>query len=736
MATKDGRKTLGHSLAGEKVGLWHARLDAAERQHKRGEALRETLRKIVSELEFPPLMAPPRADDGADSSDFEYAHVEQINLNLLMRVLDKLKSHAGDESPEIRVPRDKGRTIVAEFEDRLLTRAMERGGAPETLYDSIGHYFTDGNCALWAIMPFLPSATSLKKAAQGMQEKVREAAAFGADVEPQLGEDPERVARALQQGVFKDPKAILLDAVTNPEDSAPTPMDMVMAAAAKYAATAMKNRKRGLAWDEWDNQVNYELSPLGPEGTLIDPTATNTRNVKWIARRILMRREDARNHPSFHPEVRKELETDPIDENRHEEVRPHKGLGKADLVDENEWVVIWEIWDRVHKARHYVNRHVDRYLERDSEYPYVNEEGRPVIEPHGSHPGFFPCVYEPVKKGVRMNASALEGIPLGAAGLPQQVSIIKLISFYLHAVKQASASAYVHRLDPEAVEAIKKAIPGTMLEVTEEIESLKEAIQSVEWKPPPPELFREIQQEIARFSMAMNFPLIELTSTPSSKTLGQDQLSQAAGDLGTLEVMRRFEGVYSQLAGITRSYLQHYYTDDQLFALSGKEALALRVVWQAIGTPPEPIAIRLRSRARDMSPIRIKQMLDLYELALQGQQVEMTFGIPPAKDWSWLLDEASKVLGLGEPPPLMNPKDRLALIKQELAARQQARAQGANPAAAGIGGRGGAPGGAPALGGSAGDRRDQGRTPERRRGETNVNGANQAGGPNQEAGRS
>jgi hypothetical protein len=733
VATASGRQSLAHSLAGEKVGLWHARLDAAERQHDRGESLRETLRKIVSELEFPPLMAPPRADDGG-STDYEYAHVEQINLNLLLRVLDKYRSHAGDESPEVRVPRDKGRTIVGEFEDRLITRAMERGGAPETLYDAIGHYFTDGNCVLWAVMPFLPSAKGLKKAATNMAEKIKEAVAFGDKVEPELSEDPERVARAMQQGVYKDPKTILTDAVMSPEDGPPSPMDQVMAAAAKYATTAMKAKKKGLSWQDWDNQVLYELSPLGPNGTLIDPTATSPRTVKWIARRILMRKKEAREHPSFHPAVRKRLEPDPVKEDRYEEIRPQKGLGKADIQDENEWVVIWEIWDRVNKARHYVNRHVDEYLELDQSYPYVNEDGRPVIEPHGSHPGFYPCVFEPPKKGVRQNASAMEGIPLGAQGLPQQISIIKLVSFYLHAVKQASASAYVHRLDPESVEAIKQAVPGTLIEVTEEIEQLKEAIQAVEWKPPPPELFQEIQSEITRFSMAMNFPLIELTSQPSGQTLGQDQLSQAAGDVGTLEIMRRFELVYSQLASITRSYLQHYYTDDQLFALSGKEALALRVVWQSIGTPPEQIAVRLRSRARDMSPVRIKQMLDLYELALQGQQVELSFGIPPAKDWSWILDEASKALGLGEPPPLMNPKDRLALIKQELAARQQARAQGASPDQAGIGGNG-APGGAPSLGGAGGDRRDQNREAGRRRGE-GVSASNQGGGPSQETGRS
>ena len=291
---------MGHSPAGEKVGIWHARLDAAERQWERGEAVRETLRKIVSELEFPPLMVKPRGggeDDG--TADYEYSHVEQINLNLLLRVLDKYRAHAGDESPEIRVPRDKGRTLVAEFEDRLLTRVMERGGGPEALYDSVARYFTDGNCVLWAIMPFLPTQQSLQQAAESMDDKIERAAQEGLEVEPKMGEDMDRTARAMRMGVFSHPRDIMVDAVANPDGEQISPMDRVMAAAAKYAVEAEKSRKKGLNWQDYDNQVTIELSPLGPEGTLLDNGSTNPRNVKWIGRRILMRPEEARNHEAL-----------------------------------------------------------------------------------------------------------------------------------------------------------------------------------------------------------------------------------------------------------------------------------------------------------------------------------------------------------------------------------------------------------------------------------------------------
>lgn len=739
MATADGRRDLSTSKAGEKASLWIARLDAAERQWEKGEALREMLRRIVSELEFPAYISPPMADR-ADASAIENAHIEQVNLNLILRFVERLRSHAGDEEPQIVVPRDKGRTQLAEAEERVLMRALSAGGAPEVLQEAVGLYCTDGNCVMWALMPFLPTLEALQVKRKQTAERMREASVLGFDIEPKLGEAAGDLAEAFMGAAFSDPTGGMLEATDGSDGiTRQSPVDKIVEAAVKLAEAERKWKKAGLGWNETQGQVHYYMSPLGPMGTLIDPTATHPRNVRWIARRVLMTMDEAAAHPSFHPDVRADLTPVPLDSKRgHPEVQYVRGLSAEEVREENERVEVWEIWDRVAMARYYVSRSVDRYLNVDETYPYVDESGDPIHKPMGDHPGFFPCVYAPCMRGVRQNASALEGIPMAAPGMPQQQSIISMLSACLHAVKQASASMYLTRLDPDTLEAVKQGIPGTIIQVDEHVEKLDDALVALQWKPPPAELFREIDREFERFSMVMNFPLIELTSQPSSKTLGQDQMSMNAGDLSTSEFVRKLEMRYALLATMTRAYVQHYYTPSQVLDLAGKDGLAVMLMWRHLGTPPERIQATLAKKALQQDRVRVKQMLDLMELAITATQTGMAMGIPPDKDWWWLLEEACKALGLGEPPQLMRPQDRLAMIRAEIEARQRALANGAQ---AGMESGEGEPGGASegvVPGGTEGinNRRDQGRSSARRRGENGADtGANMAQGVAQGASR-
>lgn len=718
---------LNESLAGERVELWHARLDAAERAHEKNDALREVLRRIVSELDFGTLMGPAVAEDDTISAE-EYAHVEQYDLNLILRFVNKLRAHASDEEPEIRTPRDRGRTTVADAEDRLLTRVMAIAGGPEVIADSVGLYSTDGNCALWVLMPNLPTKESLEEVRKSVREIVAEAGEKGMGVEPALGQDKDRIASALQQAALSDPEALLVDAVVAPLGGPESPIDKMMAAALKYAHAAAKERKKRIGWDQGDGMsVLVEIQPLGKNGTLIDPTSP--RCPRWMARRLDMDIDEAHNHPHFHPDVRKDIKPQPIDPDGRdgtELVRPTKGVASKEIDKENSRAVVYEIWDLYHHARHYVSREVDRYLETDESYPYVDEAGNDIIKPIAGHPGFFPCVFEPLMKGVRRNAQRWEGIPIAAPGLASQLAIIKLLSYYLHAVKQSSASVYLTKLDDELLKPVKQAIPGTILQVDAGIEDIEDALAAVEWKPPPAELFREIDREIARFGMALNFPLIELTSQPSGETLGQDQLSSQAGDLGTMEIVQRLQHNYALMVAIARAYVQHYYTPDALFGLSGREGLALKIVWEAIGTPPEIPAIRFASRARDLNPVNLKQQLDLYEL-LKDDIDPIT--MLPTWDLTYIPNQVAQKLGLGELPPFASRLDKLLQIKQQMEAKGLLQPQGVGGGQPGQPGQeeGGppgqqpsGPGGPPQANGKPGtahNRRDQDRGPARRRGE-------------------
>jgi len=648
---------MGRSLAlnesGQHVSLWVARLDAAIRRWEAQEPERETLRRITSELVFPPLTAPPQPqssnDNWSDGGTLEYAHVDQVNMNLMLRYVNKLKAHAGDESPEIRVPRDEGREQIAAIEDVLLQRVMGEAGAPEQNLDAIGYHCVEGNAAYWVVMPFLPSVESMIGVSTGFKE-ILEQARQGIG-NPVPGQDNAQIARNLVEAVLKDQARL-------DEEEALTPAgetkesQLILAVAKQYAEYAEKIEKTGSEWAYEKGKVVVDVQTLGKYGTLFDSQACDLRGARWVARRILMSQDEARDHPSFHPKARKHLTPDPVDD-RNDGVTVNAqwavagNTGEDTLETENGFVVVWEIWDREHFARYYINRNVNLFLQVDEAYPYVDIEGRSVIKPMGDHPGFFPLACDPVLKPVRKSPNQILGIPILSPGLPQQLEIIKLISAYLGAVKRASAGIYIHKLDPEIVKIVKLSIDGTMIEVGDEVENIKEAIQQVEWKPPSPELFMQIDKEISRFSITMNFPMAEITSQPSADTATQEQMGLVQGSLGINELLRKFEVLYGQQTAIARAFVQHYYPDETLIQVGGPSAIAVREGWRKLGIPPEIPGVRFASKAKDQNPVRVRQLMELYNVA--SQQIDPATGFPKF-DVDHLIQEAALTLGIGKLP--------------------------------------------------------------------------------------
>ena len=660
-------RSLALNEAGQHVSLWHGRLRAAIERWEQEEPERETLRKMVSELEFPPLMAPPMPDGDPDEGALEYAHVDQVNVNLMLRYVNKLKAHAGDEMPRITVPRAEGREKIANLEDVLLQRVMGEAGAPEANLESVGYHCTDGNCAYWVFMPELPSAESLIQGVAKSMKAIVEEALQGV-AEPMPGQDYAAIARALVQAAVADPTALQVeDATTDP--GAAGPSQLLFKAAEKFAEAADKEAKNPNGWRYEKGKVQVESQILGKYGTLIDPLACDLKDARWVARRITMTASEADKHDSLHPKARKHLKPDPIDERDGGITVRVSAADQETMEAENGVVVIYEIWDRENFARYYVNLGVNLYLQADEEYPYVNEDGDSIIKPIGTHPGFFPVVCEPVLKPVRRSPDQILGTPILKPGIPQQLEIIKLVSAYLGAVKRASAGVYLHRLDPEMAKWVKLAIDGTMLEVDESIEKLGEALQAVEWKAPPHELFLQIDKEISRFAITMNFPLAEITSQPAADTATQEQMGLSQGNLGISEILRRFEVLYAHQVQIARAFVQHYYPEEHLVQVGGMDALAVKQAWMQLGVVPELPAVKLAARAKEQNPVRVRQLIELYNVA--SQQVDPMTGFPKY-DVDHLLHEAATTLGMGKLP-------RMEITPEMLEARMAQQETGEDP---------------------------------------------------------
>jgi hypothetical protein len=658
-------RSLALNEAGQHVSLWHARITGAIERYKRGEPEREQLRQMVSEITFPPLMAPPAPITGGDQGSLEYAHVDQIDMNLMLRYVNKLKAHAGDEQPKVTVPRGLGREKIARLEDALLQRIMSESGANEALLDAIGLYSTDGNAATWVFMPHLPTVEAMLASSKDIDQIIAEAEAGVA--EPAPGQDHKAIAAALMEASLGEPKDAAVERATA-DPMMPSRTGLLRQAAIKYAAAADEAEKQGHLWRSPLGKVVVEVQPMGEFGTLIDPLACDLKSARWVARRITMTGHEARNHDSFHPRTRKHLKPEPVDSSHLGGDSTRIMLADNEQMDEeNGLVVVWEVWDRENNARYYVNMDVNLYLQADEQGPYGDETGESVIKPIGTHPGWFPVVCEPLMKPVRRSPQQIDGIPLLKPGKPQQLEIIKMISAMSGAVKRASAGIYLHRgLDPEMVKLVAQGVDGTMVdcdEVDPDI-NLKEALTQVEWKAPSHELFRQIDNEIARFAIAMNFPLAEITSQPMADTATQEEIGLAQGSLGITEILRRLEVHYGHQVWIAQSFVAAYYTNGAVAQVGGPEATQVREAWQTQGRLPELPAIKLAAKAKEANPVRVRQLMELYTTASQIPDPMSGF---PKYDVEHLLLEAAETLGIGNLPLLeVTPEMiEMRLLEQE-----------------------------------------------------------------------
>jgi hypothetical protein len=663
-------RSLALNKAGQHVSLWHARITGAIERWKRNEPNREQLRQMVSEVKFPPLMAPPSPITGGDQQSLEYAHVDQIDMNLMLRYVNKLKAHAGDEQPKITVPRGLGREKVARVEDSLLQRVMAESGANEALLDAVGYFCTDGNCATWVCMPYLPSAYEMMSASKSMDQIVQEAVA--GIVEPVRGQDFKAIAEhLLTLSMSGDPTDRRVEMATA-DPMAPTKTDMLRRAAVTYANAADEFDKEGVEWREPMGRVSVEVQPMGQYGTLVDPLATSLKTARWVARRVALTGAEARKHESFHPKARRHLKVEPVQSEQIGGDSTRIILADNEQMDEeNGLVIVWEVWDKEHNARYYVNMDVNLYLQADEKYPFVNEGGDSVIDPVGTHPGWFPCVIEPLMKPVRQGVMQIDGIPLLEPGRPQQLEIIKLISAMSGAIKRASAGVYISRLDSESLHGVAQAIDGTMIDASDlpEGTNLKELIAQVEWKAPSFELYRQIDAEIARFAIAMNFPLAEITSQPMADTATQEEMGLAAGNLGITEILRKLEVIYAQQVWISQAFVAAYYTDQSVARMGGPEAIEVRQAWATQGRLPELPSVKLAAKAKESNPVRVRQLMELYQVA--SQIVDPATGFPKY-DVEHLLLEAAETLGIGNLPPMeITPE----MIQMQMMQQQVAQAE-------------------------------------------------------------
>jgi|GEM_PF-2585047 len=708
--------------------FWQTQLFEARSQWDRSSERREQIRRVVSELQFPVMMWRDRDDYIDDkTAASQQPHVDQIDLNLAIRYLQKLVSNVGDEVPKITWEREwtsPWERHAAKF-DTLQERQASRAGMPENNAEGAKDVCVDGVTSYWINFVEPLTASDLYRATESVDQVIDRVLADPEGYQPAPGAE-----HAMMAEVFESRAD---DFQTDERDPSGLVANALYLAAQKHYEAAAKDAKHPWLWRRDRLELQHERLPYGSHA-LMDPSATSFRNCRWVARLIRMPVADARAHPAFHPRIRKDLvqdsaeaTTDPV----KNEMR--RWSDAVDQTEKGEWLgmcSIWEIHDRKHKEIIYFNQNVNRFLNAGKvngtsrmRHPFLDQKGMALIPPIGPYPGFFPCFFFAPSEPQREDYDRKTGQPLLEPGMNILFAITKLLSHYVGTVKRASSAIYeAHpKLGDAARRSIKSGKDGTIFTRPADVPP-GESIVAVQWKPPSEQLFRQIYEFIQNWCMVQSFPLGELTTKPVAETATQEKMGQAAGDAWQQEIIRKFEISYAVQCHIL-AHLGMYFTDrtDWAELVGMQEATLLHKLVSEIRFPPELPGVRLASKRRGGDVVRIEQLMTLDERV--ASYVDPLSGLP-VNDRGPILDELARVLEVGKLQRYV-PDEKMMQMIAEAKVRMAQEQNLAQPAESGGpaarqtssgNGQGQTPPGAnpvemrPAQGGSPGGSASNGRT--------------------------
>ncbi|MGB1224152.1 MAG: hypothetical protein ACPHCN_08425 [Mycobacterium sp.] len=638
----------------ETVPFWRRQIaHAREVSRKHKEAMRcEELRRITSENSFGNLMF----SDDIDKDD--NPQVDQVDINYMLRYLDKMRALVGDEEPEVRFERSKSAprgqkedgtpitpSTIGEAFDRLISGAMSMAGAPEENSESIANYATDGLAVFWWDLTGLPT----------LQEAISASQTTGAEVAAGQGDgsfvgrldDHEKKAQGIQQAALSDPDAIEDQVATHESGQAPFQKALGVAAEHLKAARREDQSKTPLYWRAGKFNLQETRYVYG-ERFLWDSSVTRYRDARWVARLLEMSPDEAKSFPLFRPSVREKLETSPfVDEDGKEYDLETAG---DETIDDGV-VRIWHIEDKKFGQQLYFPDAGGNQFLYDGPSSYLDGNGDWLIPAVGPYPGFFPAYGDAIKKLTYLNSPRnIQGMPLLLPGIDIQLALIKAVSKYHEVVKRASAQHMLvdNDLFQEHGDALRRG-NSTIMKKLKGSEG-KDAAEIIAFRPPPADLFAIIDRFTAMLSAALNFPLVEMLSSPQADTATQEELAVGAGNLNVFETIRRMEVVYSVGAHICTHLIFGRLRDSGLIEelVGVEDAEIIKQAWDAGFFPKKLPMVTMAPKARNQGNfVRTKQLLDIHARA--KEEIDRATG-GPRLDGIHLLQEAAKSTGFGAIP--------------------------------------------------------------------------------------
>lgn len=647
--------------AGETVKFWRSIIKREKAVWDHKDLRREELRRITSELEYGNLLA-------ADSDD---EPIDQRDYHVLPRYVDRLVAAAGDEQPEVRFSRDMvgqdPRTqeevtmaTVGEIQDRAVMLAMANAGANEENEDAVRAACVDGIYAIWYEMTGIPSAAEALEARKSIQEVARDAAA--GQHEPSRLQDHDEMAEGLLAAGNPEPEQAARQLATTEPGEAP--FERVAVAGAAHLDELEAEGDDPLFWQGSGKfTLRGTRLPYG-DWFLMDTTVQRHRDRRYMMRLLVWDLDDAREFEGFNKSVRESLASHKMDE---EDALPGTTADMHMLSEEERTalegkVALWHILDRKHGREYMISfEGVDEFL-FDRPAPFLDQSGRSYLKAAGSYSGFFPVSVCVPRKGTRNDAQMNLGEPLLLRGLKGQRELIKLLSYYLNAVKQASSAwNFVHQDLYEKYEEEFRENKGAVLPIPTGADRDNQVMIQFGWKAPPHQLFEQTQAARSRLLDDLDWNDSDFLGRAVEDTASQTRMV-AQGSFGRLrEVVRQFEMSYAEQAHIVFSMMRTEFKPADWVELIGQADYAkLQKMWATVGIPNRLPKVRYAPEWRSRDFERTKQLLDAHERA--KAEVDPLTGTP-MYDTSYILEEALSSLGLGEPEKMqLSAEDKQMLM--------------------------------------------------------------------------
>jgi len=647
--------SLPHRKSDENAEWWMSQLERAEDlcAEVEGQHYRRQLQRLTD------LRPDSMVGYVSSYEKDEPGAVERVDVLYIPRYIKWVESQAFDFHPEIRYPRyATPDTQYGDMIGELLVRVGDECDEILQWRGTIADAATWGVFSVWyGIHDEAVSYEMLHDAMKPVGQVVAEGAQ-GA-IQPRDGQDHAMISRiAMDQALGgEDPESQTAAKVGVLSPGGEDRQAALLATAEAHMTQAERDAKRAREWRVAQQKVWCQRRPVGPGGTMWDPTVDDIADARWISRDFTLDIDVARKHPAFKPTVASRLEPSVINDIRKTE--NISDPAKAEPIKSNR-VLIREIWDRKYNERHYITRGIDVFLERDAKDPYADEMGRPTIK------GFAPVVICAPDKTCTYNKYRPFGKPTTAIAYPLQRLMIQLFSHNLDAVKKLSVRQWLYdpQIDESELEKLQSGMTGVGIKRPDAVtDGKRDAVEPINYGTVPREMFEQFMAAKNEFATLLAWPVSQMTGLPQADTATAEQISVTAGHSQLGDFIRSLEDAYARGQEIKRSLIKRWYSDAQIEALMGPESIKGWREWKASPVDGDRMEAVFEPRIRGEDATRRKQIGDVLMMAMQMTYPGTTL---PRYETDHLMQEWARLHGVGKLMEKKYSDEQLALEAQRM----------------------------------------------------------------------